>query len=267
MTYGYDNYTNTGVIGTLQYNKNWTFQVGVTEGTDSIPFNDQLKDPGLQPSLTACGRWQSDTAYDSIYSCANGINNGTYGYNNLQQYTTTYYHKFNDQWHLSLEGWFMHENNSPAALDASGNPTNGATIDHINPAFFSSSNSTFYQELFGPHPFANGPWAVKCKQGQIDCESKEFSLLAYLNYQFSPLDNLSLRGESFHDINGSRTGVATVYNNWAVGWQHWFSPTVTFRPEIAFYNSGEAAFGRNNANGDPTQSHIAIFSADVIWHF
>ena len=262
MTYGYDNYTNTGVIATLQHTKNWTFQIGVTEGTDSIPFDNNLKDPGLQPSLTACARWQSDNAYDSIYSCANGINNGTYGYNNLQQYTTTYYHKFNDQWHLSAEAWFMHENNVPAAL-AGPNATDPSNSQAgISPAF----QGNFYQQLFGGN-YANGPWDAKCKQGQIDCEAKEFSLLAYLNYQFTPLDNLSLRGESFHDINGQRTGVATVYNNWAVGWQHWFSPTVTFRPEVAFYNSGKDAFGRNDANQNPTQSHLAIFSADLIWHF
>jgi hypothetical protein len=267
MTYAYDNYTNTGVIGTLQLNRNWTVQTGVTIGTDSIPFNDQMKDPGLQPSLTACARWQSDTAYNTVYSCANAINNGTYGYNNLQQYTTTFYHKFNDQWHLSLEGWFMHENNTPATTDSTtglGNPVSPAN-GSINSIYTSTyPNQSFINNLLG---FANGPWGAKCKYGQVDCTSKEFSLLAYLNYQFSPLDNLSLRGESFHDINGQRTGVATVYNNWAIGWQHWFSPTVTFRPEVAFYNSGEPAFGRNNANFTPTQSHLAIFSADLIWHF
>jgi hypothetical protein len=81
------------------------------------------------------------------------------------------------------------------------------------------------------------------------------------------LDNISFRAESFHDLNGQRTGSATVYNNWAVGWQHWFSPSITFRPEIAFYNAGENAFGRNNINQNPTQSHLAVFSSDLIIHF
>jgi len=54
MTYAYDNYTNTGIIASLQATKNWLLQLGITDGTDTAPWN--LKDPGDQPSLTACAR-------------------------------------------------------------------------------------------------------------------------------------------------------------------------------------------------------------------
>ncbi len=271
MTYGYDNYTNSGIIGTLQVTRNWIAQVGLTVGTDTIPFDNNLKDPGLQPSVTGCLRWESDSAGDAVYSCANAWNNGTWGYNNLQQLTTTYYHKFNDQWHLSLEAWQMHQDKVAAQVDQFGNPADPAAITGANGPIggynspnYSGVNTPFFQQLLG---YRNGPWNAKCKTGQTECTAQEFSLLGYLNYQFSPLDNLSLRAESFHDLNGQRTGVATVYNNWAIGWQHWFSPTITFRPEIAFYNSGKDAFGRNDYNTGPTQSHIGIFSADLIIHF
>ncbi len=269
MTYGYDNYTNTGLLGTLQLTRNWTAQAGVTIGTDTIPFNNNMNDPGFQPSFTGCLRYQTDSAKDAVYSCANAWNNGQWGYNNLQQLTTTYYHKFNDEWHLSLEAWQMHQNNVAAAL-VGGNPNDPTdpanSAASINPAFpYFVTQPTFMQQLLGYH---NGPWDAHCKVGQIECTAQEFSFLGYLNYQFSPLDNLSFRAESFHDLNGQRTGVATVYNNAAIGWQHWFSPTITFRPEIAYYTSGKDAFGRTtDLNQDPTQDKLWVFSADLIIHF
>ena len=54
MTYSYDNYTNTGVIASLQATKNWMIQAGVSAGTETVPWN--TKDPGTQPSFTACVR-------------------------------------------------------------------------------------------------------------------------------------------------------------------------------------------------------------------
>ena len=60
-------------------------------------------DPGVKPTFTACGRYQTDDSNDNIYVCANGINTGTFGYNNLQWYGGTYYHKFDENWHIAIE--------------------------------------------------------------------------------------------------------------------------------------------------------------------
>jgi len=80
--------------------------------------------------------------------------------------------------------------------------------------------------------------------------------------------------EYFNDINGQRTGVKTDYFNYAMGWQHGFSPTIEIRPEIAFYNSLKApAFQFNppllqaNASTIGTKRHITVFSADLLWRF
>ena len=277
MTYGYDNYTNQGLVASLQVTKNWMVQGAIAVGTDSsvwnargasypglpagalysllpgvwstvpagylsagqAPYNGQV-DPGIRPSFTACVRYQSDDAYNAIYSCANAINGGSYGYNNLQQYTTTFYHKFDEQWHISIEGWNMHQNLTPNTL------------------------SPWYGGV--PDPFLNQvnvfPVATCAGNLQPTCTSSEWSVLTYLNYKFTPVDNLSWRAEYFDDITGQRTGFKTAYFNYAMGWQHWFSPTVMIRPEVAFYNSlNTPAF----SNG--TQSHATIFSADLIWHY
>jgi hypothetical protein len=95
-------------------------------------------------------------------------------------------------------------------------------------------------------------------------------MVSYLNYQFSPLDNISLRGEFMDDINGWRTGTATAYNNWAIGWQHWWSPQVEVRPEIAWYHAlNKPAFDNstNVLSPQPGKHAITIISGDLIWHF
>jgi hypothetical protein len=118
LTYWLDNYTNTGLLTTYAVTKNWFLQFGVTAGTDTAPWNigkrvpnpfpnpvypggSMLKDPGAMPSLTGCTRYTTDSGRDSIYLCANAENTGAWGYDNLQWYGGTYYHKFNDQWHIS----------------------------------------------------------------------------------------------------------------------------------------------------------------------
>ena len=39
LTYSWDNYTNTGVQGTLAVTKNWIAQMGLTVGSDTMPWN------------------------------------------------------------------------------------------------------------------------------------------------------------------------------------------------------------------------------------
>ena len=109
----------------------------------------------------------------------------------------------------------------------------------------------------------NAPALAQCPGNpNPTCTAREWSTVAYLNYRLSPMDNISWRAEYFNDITGQRTGFKTSYFNYAMGWQHWFMPTITIRPEVAFYNSLKTpAF----SNG--TQSHATIFSADLIWHY
>src|SRR6516225_8390085 len=115
LTYTYDNFTNTGILGSLAVTKNWMVQLGITVGTETMPWNigarianrfpnplypgtTMLKDPGAQPSATAAVRWTSDSGRDAFYLVANSINSGVWGYNNLNWLGGTYYHKFNDYW-------------------------------------------------------------------------------------------------------------------------------------------------------------------------
>ncbi len=247
MTYAYDNYTNTGIIGSLQATKNWVLQLGLSAGTETVPWN--AKDPGTQPTLTACARWSSDNSWHNVNVCANGINNGTWGYNNLQWYGFTTYHKLSDNWHLAIEVWNMHQENVAAV------GTQQLFSDPNNPNYIRN-------------PVAQ-PFQAFCKFGETSCYANESSALIYLNYRVDDLNNLTWRAELFRDMNGQRTGYKTTYDNYAFGWQHWLSPSIYIRPEVAFYNTtdGQKAFDRNPITGIGDKSQIAVFSIDTIIHF
>ena len=270
MTYAYDNYTNTGIMSTLAINKNIQAQLGVTVGTEAMPWHigatipnpfpnqvypgsTMLKDPGAQPSLTAGVRFSSNDGRDTLYLVADGINNGQWGYNNLQWLGGTYYHKFNDQWHITFEAYTLSQRN---VLNQ-----NNATAQNI------IANGGY---PFNPTqmPF-NSPNFAQCPAEVVTCTARVYTALSYLNYKFTPLDNLSFRAEFYDDEEGQRTGTKTRYLEAGIGWQHWWSPQIEFRPEVSYYRSFDApAFNGNfNAGIAPTKSYAVIGSADVIWHF
>jgi hypothetical protein len=276
MTYTFDNYTNTGVQVTLAATKNIFLQLGVNVGSDTAAWNagrqlpnlyvlagnpDPLypgktfrKDPGNQPSVTACARFQSDSAHDNLYLCADAINKGTYGYNNLQWLGVTYYHRFNDHWHISMEAWHMQEDGVP-------NVNNPATL-----AIIAGGGTPFSPQYV---PF-NAPNGAQCRNpAALTCNAPEQSAVFYLNYSPRPLDNFSLRGEVFDDIVGQRTGFANTYYEAALGWQHWLSPQIELRPEITYYHAAnqDAFDGNSNLGIAPTKRTAVIGSGDIIWHF
>ena len=133
LTYTFDNYTNTGLQATLAVTKNWIVQLGLTVGSDTMPWRwgahipnlyvqsgsnaagfgpgqdplytgtRMLRDPGATPSGTVGVRWTSDDGKDGFYAVMDAWNDGVWGYNNLQWVGLTYYHKFNDYWHIAFE--------------------------------------------------------------------------------------------------------------------------------------------------------------------
>jgi hypothetical protein len=271
MTYTFDNYTNTGIQSTLAVTKNWFFQLGVSVGTEAMPWhynamianpfpnplypnNTMPKDPGAVPSVSAGVRWTSDSGNDNVYVVADGINGGQWGYNNLQWYGLTYYHKFNDQWHISFETYNLHQNN---VLNAN----NPAAV-----AAFANGGTPFSPQVM---PF-NSPFFAQCNNPVVfGCKAEVQTEVVYINYSPTKLDNISLRLEYYDDKQGQRTGTRTPYAEAGLGWQHWFSPQIEIRPEFTFYRSLDApAFNGNpNLGIAPNKNTALIGSADIIIHF
>jgi hypothetical protein len=267
MTYTFDNYTNTGILATQGLTKNWIVQAGISIGTDTVfthynktqpipagqnaqttalyPGTTAPLDPGAVPSFTLCGRWNSDDGADDVNVCADAINGGQWGYNNLQWYGIVAYHKFNDKWHLSWELYNEHQNGVPNSQNLpSWTPM--SVLTYNAPNFANCGNTT-----------------------ALTCKAEATGTTAYLNYSPNPLDNFSIRPEIYYDPQGQRTGTATTYRNLAFGWQHWYSPQVEIRPEIAYYHADAPAFNGNVNTGNTSnmKAEQTIISGDIIWHW
>jgi len=290
MTYAFDNYTNEGLIGILGVNKNLFLTAGVEMGTDTawkhwnetmpnpspsyngvanpyFPGATMKVDPGAVPSFVGSIRYQTDDAKDDISLTVNGINSGQWGYNNQQWVGFTYYHTYDEHWHLSFEAYHEGEKNTP-------------NVNYAYPA----GPSTLPAAINGwDTPFSfmvNGPNGAKCKSTAVaTCSANLYAAVAYLNYSPDHLNNFSIRPEYFNDQQGQRTGQAGIFRNIAFGWQHWFSPQVEVRPEINYMH-----FSANSANGGnpyafngnpvagpggiaPNKSSAVILAGDIIWHF
>ena len=272
LTYSFDNYTNEGIQGTLAVTKDLFLQLGLTAGTEAavwhlnaretnlMPGNPLYsgatfpKDPGSEPSVTGCIRYNWNDGWDDINACADAINDGTYGYNNLQWYGFTAYHKWNDNWHISLEMYDEHQNDVPN-ID---NPTSAAII---------AGGGTPFSPQFIPF---NAPNGAHCgASGPLKCYTHATGVVSYINYSPDPLNNFSLRPEFYGDWQGQRTGTKAVYYGLGFGWQHWLSPQIEFRPEVDYYKSnGANAFNGNaNAGIPPSRNWIVVGAMDMILHF
>jgi Putative beta-barrel porin-2, OmpL-like. bbp2 len=279
LSYAFDNYTNEGIQSSLYITPQLMVQVGVNVGTESYigHLNDKIKnldpsplypgstfskDPGATPSLTACIRYTWNDGHDTFYPCMDAINGAEWGFNNLQWYGTTYYHKFNDQWHTSSEFYVMKEHGVPNL----NNVNNVPGVPGGVPAIIAAGGTPFSPQYV---PF-NAPNAARCQSlTTLTCTATAIGAVTYINYTLDALNNFSLRPEYYADEQGQRTGTKANYYDLSLGWQHWLSPQIEFRPEIGYYRSIDAkAFnGDSNAGIAPDKNYTAIGMADVIVHF
>jgi hypothetical protein len=197
ILYGFDPFTQTGILFTAKINDQWTIQAGITNGNDVALWQD---DPGNQPTGTVMIQWTSPNQKDSVYFGDNAFNDGEFGYNNLQQIVATWTHKFNDKIYTTTEAWYMYMNNA---------------ISHSTPEV----------------PFQSGSFPVR------DGYAPEWAVLNYVNFRIAPNAFISVRNEYVNDKVGSRTGFATQYSEHAVGLTWWPDKIITFRPEIRFDHS------------------------------
>jgi hypothetical protein len=264
-------------VSSWQLNKNVMFQIGIDDGTETpiwhmgenipnifgpnqlYPGTTYPKDPGSRPSGTVCLQLKWNDGWDTFYPCADGINGGQWGYNNLQWHGFTYYHKFDDEWHNDFESYFLSENGVPNLR----NPT------AVN--IFNNGGTPFSPQNVPRNP----PNLAYCENAaQLSCDVHSIGVLDYINYTPNPLNNYTMRLEWYDDPNGWRTGTGgrTEYFDIGFSWQHWFSPQVTIRPEITYWRSiGTAAFnGSTEGPGGPIAANrksTEMFAADLIFHF
>jgi hypothetical protein len=225
LLYSVDPFTDTGVLATIQLTDQWLLQVGITASHDVA-----LWEPDAQPSADACVGYTTKSVNDNFYVCANGINDGQYAYNNLQQYDAVWYHKFSKSWHMATEVYEMYEKNVPSA--------NGPIVPQKN---------------------TNG---ANCLPGQVRCFAPEWAVQNYLNKELSPHNFVSLRTDFLNDKKGQRTSVATRYSEETLMVNHWWGSTVEIRPEIRF----DRAWDRKAYDNGSKQNQFTL-ATDLIYHF
>ena len=225
LLYAIDPFTDTGLMATVKLNDQWLVQLGITGGQDVAFWTHDAK-----PSGTACVSYTTKSVNDNFYICANGINDGKYAYNNLQQYDVTWYHKFSKTLHMATESWYMYERDVPA-IDGTIKPELGAN-------------------------------AAYCLPGEQRCTAPEYAFVNFFQKEFSAHNFLSFRSDFLDDKKGQRTGYATKYSENTIMWCHWFGTTVQLRPELRFDRAGDMKAYDNGRK----QSQLTLAS-DLIFHF
>jgi hypothetical protein len=225
LLYTVDPFTDTGVLATIKLNDKWLVQAGITASHDVAPWTSDAR-----PSATACASYTTATVNDNFYVCANGINNGKYAYNNVQQYDATWYHKFSKTWHAASEAYVMYQRDVPSV----GGPLK---------------------------PQANN-YGATCQPGQVTCFAPEYASENYILKQLSDHDFIGFRSDLLNDKKGQRTGVNTKYTENTFMLSHWIGTTVQIRPELRF----DHAWDRKSYDYGTHQSQLT-FATDLIVHY
>ena len=229
LLYSIDPFTDTGVYATLKLNPQWIVQFGVSGGHDVALWTSDAKASGI-----FCLNYSTASNKDNFYGCANGINDGKYAYNNLQDYDFTWYHKFNSKWHMATETWYMYERDVP---NVAGNVSNPIT----------------------PELGANGAF---CKSGVLRCTAPEYAIVNYVNREINSKVMIGFRSDFLDDKKGQRTGFATKYTENTLYATKYIGSTIMLRPEIRFDHSWDlAAYNNGRARNQ------LFFGMDLIYKF
>ncbi|MGB7027506.1 MAG: outer membrane beta-barrel protein [Candidatus Acidiferrum sp.] len=229
LLYTIDPFTDTGMYGTLKLNKQWIVQLGISGSHDVA-----LWTPDAKPSAIFCLNYSTKSNNDNFYGCANGINDGKYAYNNLQDYDFTWYHKFNSKWHMATEAWYMYERDVPNVAGNVANPIK-------------------------PEIGANGAF---CRLGVLRCTAPEYAIVNYINRDVSSKFMVGFRSDFLDDKKGQRTGFATKYTENTLYATKYIGNTIMLRPELRFDHSWNlAAYNNGKARNQ------LFFGMDLIYKF
>ena len=225
LLYSVDPFTDTGALASIQMTGQTLLQLGITASHDVAPWT-----PDAKPSATVCVSHTTKSVNNNFYLCANGINDGKYAYNNLQQYDATWYHKFSKTWHMATEVYSMYQRDVPSVYGP-----------------------------IKPQPNTNG---ATCLPGPATCFAPEYAAVNYINKELGPHNFLSFRSDLLNDKKGQRTGYNTKYTENTLMLAHWIGSTVQIRPEIRF----DRAWDRKAYDEGRRQSQLTVAS-DLIFHF
>jgi Putative beta-barrel porin-2, OmpL-like. bbp2 len=243
LLYTFDPYTQQGVVATTKLSKNWQIQAEVNSGNDVAPWVKSERH--LTPA--SCIQWTSNSGKDSIYPCINGINDSNWRWNNVQHAVATWYHKFNSQWHMDTEAWYMWQSHTP-------NVNNPAGLAMIAERY--------------PYVKVGAPSGAICNPALVTCYSYEWAIVNYINYQAGPRDIITWRTDFLNDARGQRTGFKTRYYEFDLSYTHWVGDAIELRPELRFDHSRDVdAYDNPYLTPGLGRHSQAMIAMDAIFHF
>jgi hypothetical protein len=225
LLYFIDPFTDTGAIATVQVNQQWMVQGEISASHDVAPWT-----PDAKPSFTGCVNYTTRSVNDNFFSCANGINNGTYAFNNLQMYDQTWYHKFGKNWHMATEAYVMYQREVPSV--------HGVIVPE------------------------KGTDGANCRVGLERCLAPEWAAVNYVNRQLGAHSFLSFRTDFLNDKKGQRTGYAGRYSEGTMSFTYWLGSTVQIRPEMRFDHAWDS-----RAYDEGARRNQFTAASDVVYHF
>jgi hypothetical protein len=243
LVYSFDNYTMWGLWTSTKLSPNWLIQLGLASGVDIAYW--EVEDPGCQLTGSAMLQYISSGGHDSFYIGMNSLNNGKFGFNNLQECIESYSHKFNEIWWTTFEAQYMW------TRDCTTGPT--AKV-----------------------PIEDGFYPVK------DGRAYAAGLVNYTMRRMAPNAFLTFRNEYWADPDGYRSGYASSYYEGSIGMQWWPNKLLMLRPEVRYehcfqVNGLESASGGDNTTGAPLVTHGAYdnglktsqvtVALDLTYHF
>jgi hypothetical protein len=230
ILYQTDPYTQFGLVATTKLDPKgqWQIQYGISAGNDVAPWAAHGE---AQPTFTFGINYTTADDRNNIYIVANSINDGKFGYNNLQSYYATWYHIFaNGRFHTGTEAWHMYENKTPNDPDKLAEPFYGV----------------------------NGPLGAYCRTG-TQRQSHEWAILNFTMCEIDKHNFVRIRNELYDDLSGQRTGRQTGIYAATIGWNHYFSDDIYVRPELGHYHALNT-----NVFNDGTKHDLTMFATDLI---
>ena len=277
ILYTFDCYTQTGVNGTVKINDHLTVQAGLSPGCDVMPWTT---DAQLTGNFCATYTWSNGG--NALNTCANSVNNGKYGYNNLAAYYETWYHRISSTWHTDTEFWYQYEKDTP------------------NMYWYNTGVSPSSATPWPEHTAANVTlnFGAVCKDPRLPasqqparCYAPDVAVTNYIEHNFWHNEaSLNIRNEIVNDIVGQRTGTPGKYEEHMVGFDFWAGSTITFRPEVSYthvfspyglraldISPGSSVAAISNLSSGETsyqamqilraKTQAVTLAADIIWHF
>jgi hypothetical protein len=222
LVYSFDDYTIWGFWTNTKINSQWIVQAGIADGVDTALWSNHLHDPGNQPTGSVNVQYIDAGGHDSFYVGLNSINNGHFGFNNLQEAIESYSHKFNDKIWTTFEGQYMWTDHA----------TTGPTKDI---------------------PFEDGFFPTK--PGRVWTGG----ILNYTCYRLSCNTFLTLRNEFWDDPRGYRSAYGSTYSEHGLGITWFPNKLIMIRPEIRYersYKSDGLASSTANFNSSGAVEHV-----------